>query len=79
MRLRLLRLIFDTPHLDWLLLTKRIGNARKMLPADWPYPNAGLGATIVTITRGKGASTARGVDGPLQEPATSSKNFQISA
>ena len=25
-RLRLLRLIYDTPHLDWLLLTKRPGN-----------------------------------------------------
>ena len=26
LRLRLLRLIYDTPHLDWLLLTKRPGN-----------------------------------------------------
>lgn len=25
-------LIFETPHLDWLLLTKRIGNAKSMLP-----------------------------------------------
>lgn len=41
-------LIRETPNLRWLLLTKRIGNARKMLPADWPYANAGLGATIVT-------------------------------
>ena len=37
-----------TPHLRWLLLTKRIGNAPDMLPFDWPYQNAGLGATIVT-------------------------------
>jgi protein gp37 len=30
-RQRLLSLIADTPHLDWLLLTKRIGNASRML------------------------------------------------
>jgi protein gp37 len=41
-------LIRETPNLRWLLLTKRIGNAPKMLPADWPYPNAGLGSSIVT-------------------------------
>ncbi len=38
----------ETPNLRWLLLTKRIVNAPAMLPTDWPYPNAGLGATIVT-------------------------------
>ena len=38
-----------TPNLDHLLLTKRIGNVRSMLPADWGdgYPNAWLGATVV--------------------------------
>lgn len=41
-------LIRETPNLRWLLLTKRIGNAPDMLPRDWPYPNAGIGATIVT-------------------------------
>jgi protein gp37 len=41
-------LIRETPNLRWMLLTKRIGNAPKMLPGDWPYPNAGLGSTIVT-------------------------------
>lgn len=48
-RLRLLCLIKQTPHLDWLLLTKRIGNAKQMLPADWGdgYPNVWLGATVV--------------------------------
>lgn len=39
-------LVRETPNLRWILLTKRIGNARKMLPADWPYPNAGLMATL---------------------------------
>lgn len=34
-RCRLWRLIAETPHLDWLLLTKRIGNALDMLPAYW--------------------------------------------
>lgn len=41
-------LVKATPHLRWILLTKRIGNARKMLPADWGggYANAGLMATL---------------------------------
>ena len=59
-RADLLRLIADTPNLDWLLLTKRIGNAGRMIAdtlrtmqADplartphWPWPNVWLGATI---------------------------------
>ena len=42
-------LIRETPHLRWLVLTKRIGNAIKMLPADWGtgYPNVGIMATMV--------------------------------
>ena len=47
-------LIERTPNLDWLLLTKRIGNARAMLGecsfGRWdsmPLPNAWLGATVV--------------------------------
>lgn len=48
-RVRLWQLIRDTPALDWLLLTKRIGNASRMLPADWGngYPNVWLGITVV--------------------------------
>lgn len=49
----LFALIRQTPSLDWLLLTKRIGNVAKMLPADWGsagfepyYPNVWIGATI---------------------------------
>lgn len=42
------QLIHATPDLDWLLLTKRIGNAIGMLPGDPDiYPNVWLGATIV--------------------------------
>lgn len=42
-------LIRKTPKLDWLLLTKRIGNAKFMLPADWhdAYPNVWLGISVV--------------------------------
>ena len=29
------RLIDATPHLDWLIVTKRIGNAERMLPPTW--------------------------------------------
>lgn len=60
-RIDLFRLIIDTPNLDWLLLTKRIGNAAKMLQdtaehigpmmdANDRYrtlPNVWIGATIV--------------------------------
>lgn len=41
-------LLRATPNLRWMLLTKRIGNARKMLPADWPFQHVGLMATLAT-------------------------------
>ena len=60
-RADLFALIESTPHLDWLLLTKRIGNAKDMIfearkallaPGQlyWPpkLPNIWLGATVVT-------------------------------
>lgn len=58
-RERLWKLIDDTPRLDWLLLTKRVGNVRSMVPRQWlmcdvgrsePYRwprNAWLGITVV--------------------------------
>lgn len=49
-RADLARLIEATPALDWLLLTKRIGNAEKMLRAMFPGgvpSNVWLGATVV--------------------------------
>lgn len=39
-------LLRATPNLRWMLLTKRIGNARKMLPSDWPFPHVGLMSTL---------------------------------
>jgi len=58
-RIGLMKLICETPHLDWLLLTKRIGNASAMLEtafravhhqregwADNIPPNVWIGATI---------------------------------
>lgn len=47
-RQRLWDLIKSTPNLDWMLLTKRIGNAKRMLPPDWGagYANAWIGATL---------------------------------
>jgi protein gp37 len=50
-RTDLFKLIEQTPHLDWLLLTKRPENIAKMLPkaisglGPWPWPNVWLGAT----------------------------------
>ncbi|WP_395406270.1 phage Gp37/Gp68 family protein [Pseudoduganella sp. UC29_106] len=52
-RRELFDLIELTPNLDWLLLTKRIGNAAEMISrakvSDWlkGQPNVWLGATIV--------------------------------
>lgn len=42
-------LIKRTPRLQWIIVTKRIGNAVKMLPPDWGvgYPNVVLLATVV--------------------------------
>jgi protein gp37 len=44
------QLLRETPNLRWILLTKRIGNAADMLPEDWPFPNAGLMATLANQT-----------------------------
>lgn len=50
-RRRLARLIWDTPHLDWLLLTKRPENANRMIyemwfeDAEWPK-NYWLGVSV---------------------------------
>lgn len=42
------RLISETRHLDWLLLTKRPENIAQYLPDDWGsgYPNVWLGTTV---------------------------------
>lgn len=46
---RLWALIKATPNIDWLILTKRIGNAKSMLPPDWGdgYKNVWLIITVV--------------------------------
>lgn len=51
-RADLFALIRETPNLTWLLLSKRIGNAKRMLPADWHngYSNVALGSTIANQT-----------------------------
>jgi protein gp37 len=48
-RADLFALIRSTPALTWQLVTKRIGNALKMLPPDWGagYPNVWIISTIV--------------------------------
>ena len=49
-RADLFDLIAMTPHLDWLLVTKRIGNVRQMIPDRWSVcmpPNLWLGITVV--------------------------------
>lgn len=48
----LFELIGETPNLDWLLLTKRIGNVPSMVSIipGWMPPNIWLGATVVNQT-----------------------------
>jgi len=49
LRSRLWNVIEQTPNLDWLLLTKRPMNIRRMLPAEWlrrPRPNVWLGTSV---------------------------------
>lgn len=50
-RARAWQVMRRTPSLAWIIVTKRIGNAWKMLPADWDdgrnYPNVGFVATMV--------------------------------
>jgi protein gp37 len=51
-RTDMMEVIAATPQLDWMLLTKRIGNAHRMLdeavPGGWTaWPNVWLGSTIV--------------------------------
>lgn len=45
-RTRLFSTIERTPHLDWLLLTKRPENWARLFCASWPFDNAMLGITI---------------------------------
>ncbi len=42
------RVMRDTPHLTWLVLTKRIERAYEHLPIDWNfgYPNVLMGVTV---------------------------------
>jgi protein gp37 len=51
-RANLWSLIAATPHLDWLLLTKRPQNIAKMLPPTWSdgWPNVWLGTTVENQT-----------------------------
>jgi len=45
-RNRLWKLIDETPHLDWQILTKRPENIERMIPwAEWPH-NVWLGTTV---------------------------------
>lgn len=47
-RADLFQLIRETPHLDWLLVTKRVGNVRAMADAAGRLPdNVWLGITVV--------------------------------
>jgi protein gp37 len=60
-RERLFPLIRDTPHLDWLLLTKRPLNVQRMVPGEWNHgwpANVWLGFTAEDQARYDERSTA---------------------
>lgn len=44
----------DTPHIDWLLITKRSENIAQFLPSDWGagYPNVWLGVSVEDTAHG---------------------------
>jgi protein gp37 len=74
-RTRLWALIRATPRLTWQIVTKRIGNAPRMLPTDWGagYPNVWLLATVVNQAEvdrdiGKLATVPAAVHGLSVEP-----------
>ena len=69
LRAQFFTLIAGTPHLTWLLLSKRIGNAKSMLPADWGdgYPNVWLGSTL--CNREENSSRARSTSKLYPRPA----------
>jgi protein gp37 len=51
-RADLFKLIEETPNLDWLLLTKRIGNVRDMVPLPWISTSIQHGPDPTNIFRG---------------------------
>lgn len=69
-------LIGITPHLDWLILTKRPENIERFLPEDWeyaPYENVWLGTSIESIAVERRADWLRGIPAAVRfisyEPA----------
>ncbi len=44
-------IIRQTPHLTYLILTKRVENVPSRLPADWPWENVWLGVTAENQAR----------------------------
>jgi protein gp37 len=62
-------LIRDTPHLDWLLLTKRPENIRKMLPPLWldePMWNVWLGTSVGDVRSLARLEHLRGIPAPVR-------------
>ena len=59
-RTEALNMIRQCRNLDWLILTKRPQNIRKMLPPDWGlhgWPHVWLGATVENMTEARTADT----------------------
>lgn len=75
-RADLWNLIRATPNLDWIIVTKRIGNAAKMVPPDWGrgWPHVWILATVCNQAEAdrdipKLLATAAAVRGISYEPA----------
>ena len=65
-RAELFALIRETPNLDWLLVTKRVGNAERLAEAAGGWPrNVWLGATIVNqVEADRDIPKLLAIDGP---------------
>jgi protein gp37 len=63
-RVRLWQLIAETPHLDWLLLTKRIENVDDMVPAAW-HDDPPEGGFPSNVWIGVSAGTQQAADSRL--------------
>ena len=67
-------LVKATPHLDWLILTKRVGNVQSMAPADGLPPNVWLGATMVNQKVEPCPGT---LSTPMSPPISSTSRLQM--
>lgn len=68
-RERLWTLIRHTPNLDWIIVTKRIGNVMSMLPQDWMFLGRGYRNVWLLVTVCDQKEADRDIPKLLRTPA----------